>query len=59
MANSAELSSIATELEELTARITAIADTAANAGDESLSHTLYEVERALKAAQRRLTTSAR
>jgi hypothetical protein len=59
MANSAELSSIATELEELTARITSIADTAAKADDESTYHDLYEVERALKAAQRRLTKLAR
>ena len=59
MPNSAQLASISTALEDLTARITAIADATAGGPDEALTHELYEVERALKAAQRRLAKVTR
>ena len=53
--SSAELSSLATALEELTTRITAIADRYATGDREELATDLYAVERALTGAQRRLT----
>jgi hypothetical protein len=53
--SSAELSSLATALEDLTARITAIADLYATGDRDELATDLYAVERALTGAQRRLT----
>jgi ElaB/YqjD/DUF883 family membrane-anchored ribosome-binding protein len=50
----AELSSLATALEELTRRLAAIADAAASEKNEQISTELYAVERALRAAHRRL-----
>lgn len=52
--DAAVLSSIATALEELTARVTAVADEHAKSPDESVAVDLYDVERALRAANRRL-----
>ncbi len=57
--NSAELSSLATALQELTDRVTAMAEGANKAKDEGAAADLFEVERALRAASRRLTKLAR
>jgi hypothetical protein len=54
-ASSAELSSLATALDELTKRITSIADRYATSERDELAADLYSVERALTGAQRRLT----
>ena len=54
MATSAELSSLATALDELTQRITAMADDAAAQQREDVAGELFEVERALVGASRRL-----
>jgi hypothetical protein len=53
-ASSAELSSIATALDELTRRLVAIADQAASEHDDETASELFAVERALKGAGRRL-----
>jgi len=50
----AELSSVATALEELLKRVTSIADDIARSQQETLSTELYEVERTLGTAHRRL-----
>lgn len=50
----AALDAIATALDELTARVTAIAERADEAASEDLAADLYEVERSLLAAARRL-----
>ena len=50
----AELSSLATALEELTRRVTAIAEGYARAKRDDLAGELYRVERALTGAQRSL-----
>lgn len=50
----AELSSIASSLSELNRRITALAEHAHQAQDAELADELYEVERALRGALRRL-----
>lgn len=50
----AELSSLSSVLDDLTARVTALADTFARAKREELSVDLYEVERNLRTANRRL-----
>jgi hypothetical protein len=50
----AELSSVSSTLEELTGRVTAAAGRANDARDEVLAADLYEVERAMAAAARRL-----
>ena len=48
-----ELSSVSTALDELTKRLSAMAD--ASAGEESdISVELFEIERSLRGAQRRL-----
>jgi hypothetical protein len=57
--DAAQLSSVATALEELTARVLAVAERReAGAGttgrDDAVAADLYEVERALRAASRRL-----
>ncbi len=49
-----ELSSLATALEDITKRLTAIADGYAVADHEEIANELYGVERALNAASRRL-----
>ncbi len=51
-----QLSSIATALDELTARVSLIADDLAGSGDEESATTLFEVERSLNVACRRLNT---
>lgn len=48
-----ELSSVSTALDELTRRLSAMADAAAG-GDETLATELFEIERSLQGAQRRL-----
>ena len=50
----AELSSVATALDELTRRVTAIADNYARASRDDLATELYQVERALVGARRGL-----
>ena len=52
----AVLSSATTTLEELVVKVSDLADELRHGGDESLSHDLYEVERALRMAHRRLVT---
>jgi len=52
---SAELSSLATALDELTRRVTAHADAAGTAKDEEAAKELFAIERALTGANRRLT----
>jgi hypothetical protein len=54
MTINAELSSLATGLEELTARVAAIADKLGRDERESVAPELYEVERSLRTAHRRL-----
>jgi hypothetical protein len=54
-ASKAELSSLATALEELTRRVTAHADAAANSKDEDMAKELFAIERALLGASRRLS----
>ena len=48
----AELSSVATALEELARRVTAIADAYAGAERDDVANELYRVEQALATAQR-------
>lgn len=52
--SAAELSSLATALEELTRRVTAIADGYAGSRRDDLAAELYHVERALVGASRSL-----
>jgi len=54
VAERAELSSLASTLDELTRRMTGLADAAASGGDDELATELFAVERALQGAQRRL-----
>lgn len=49
-----QLSSIGTALEELTSRVTSIADHYATTPREDLAADLYDVERSLRSARRRL-----
>ena len=51
----AELSSLATALDELRQRVAAIADQAASEQDDDTASELYAVERALTGAGRRLS----
>ena len=53
-APTAELSSLATGLDELTARVTGIAERLVNTELDLVASELFEVERALVGAQRRL-----
>jgi hypothetical protein len=55
MSSGAELSSIHTALEGLTARISGYADSLAGTDRDDLAAALYEVERSLSTAQRRLS----
>ncbi len=50
----AELSSLATALDDLARRVTASADAARDAGDEEAARELFAVERSLSTANRRL-----
>jgi hypothetical protein len=50
----AELSALATSLDELTARITALADRHRRTPQADVADSLYEVERSLLAASRKL-----
>ena len=54
--DAAHLSSLSTALDELTARITALADDFQSTPREDVAADLYEVERNLLAAARRLRT---
>ena len=56
--NSAELSSLATALDELTRRITVHAEAADAAKDEESARELFAIERALTGANRRLARLA-
>lgn len=49
-----ELSSVSSALDELTKRLSAMADASAG-GDEMLAVELFEIERSLRGAQRRLS----
>lgn len=51
----AELASIADALEQLTRRIGGLADDFSGGPRDSLAHDLFEVERTLTSAQRRLS----
>jgi hypothetical protein len=57
-ATSAELSSLATALDELTRRVTAHAEAADGAKDEETARELFAVERSLAGANRRLSRLA-
>jgi hypothetical protein len=50
----AEISTLATTLEELTKRVTALADAAADVQNDDLATELFGIERALSGALRRL-----
>jgi hypothetical protein len=54
MTTRAELSSVATRLDELLSRVTAIAEDLLGPERELVGSELYEVERTLRSAQRRL-----
>ncbi len=53
--SNAELSSLATQLDELTRRVTHSAEAAAAAHDEEVASELFAIERALGGASRRLS----
>ncbi len=55
----AVLSSASTSLEELLKKVSAFADQMQQEGDESTAHDLYEVERSLRQAYRRLSAVSR
>jgi hypothetical protein len=55
MTTLAELSSVATALDELCSRVTAIAEQLLEPDREALGPELYELERTLRSAQRRLS----
>jgi hypothetical protein len=55
----AELSSLASALDDLTLRITVLADRHHNTPTEDIAADLYEVERALRTAGRRLSKLVR
>ncbi len=55
----AELSSVGTQLEEITKRVVSAAQTFESTGREDVSHELFEVERSLRAASRRLARATR
>jgi len=54
--DAAHLSSLSTALDELTQRITSLADDYHSSPREDVAADLYEVERSLQAAARRLRT---
>ncbi len=49
-----QLSTIASSLDDLTRRITELADSRANRPDDAVASELYEIERALQHASRQL-----
>lgn len=55
----AELSSVGTQLEDLTRRVLDAAKSYESESREDVSHELYEVERALRTATRRLNRAVR
>ena len=55
----AELASATSTIEDLMARISHAADTYQSAGDETTANELYDVERSLRSAGRRLATLVR
>ena len=55
MTSEPELSSLATALGDLTARLAGLAEDAAATKDEELATELFAVERSLRGAERRLT----
>jgi hypothetical protein len=57
-ASAAELSSLATALDELTRRVTVHAEAADSAKDEETARELFAIERSLSTANRRLTRLA-
>ena len=56
---SAELSSVAAQLDDLVVRVTSVAEDLGRTGRSDVAAELYEVERALQAAGRRLEGSRR
>jgi len=58
MVSRAELSSLETAIRELSDRITAAADELLGTTEEATALDLYEVERSLKTAQRRILKAA-
>ncbi len=58
MVSRAELSSLETAIRELTDRITTAADELLGTSEEAVALDLYEVERSLKTAQRRISRAA-
>jgi hypothetical protein len=56
---SAELSSVETQISDLTRRIVETAGVFKNGGRDDVAHELFEVERSLRAAARRLERAAR
>ena len=54
----AQLSSLATALDDLTQRITALAESHAGTPDDGIAQDLFKVERALLEAHRRLARAA-
>jgi hypothetical protein len=55
----ADLASVATALDELTRRVTSVADRYHGTAQDPLAVDLYEVERSLRAAGRQLTRVVR
>ncbi len=55
----AELSSVGTQLEELTRRVVEAAQQYESEGREDVAHELFDVERSLRAAGRRLARASR
>lgn len=55
----AQLSSATTTLEELLDRVSSTAESVLASGDESLASDLFEVERSLRTAHRRLVAATR
>ena len=53
------LSSVSTTLEEIVDRVAAVAEAAVAEGDEGLAHEMFEVERSLRTAHRRLESTLR
>ena len=58
MVSKAELSSLETAIRELTERITAAADELMGTPGEDVAIDLYDVERSLRPAQRRISKAA-
>lgn len=55
----AELSSVGSQLDELTRRVTDAAQVYERGGREDVAHELFEVERSLRSATRRLERALR